>query len=392
MKALNELIRKNIQAMQPYSSARDEFQGEATVFLDANENPYNHPYNRYPDPLQWELKKMIATYKSVNVESIFLGNGSDEPIDLVIRVFCEPTADNIVSIAPSYGMYEVAAHVNNVEFRKVQLDTNFDVDVDALLQAVNARTKVIFLCSPNNPTGNNLSRERVHRILESFEGIVVVDEAYIDFADTPSFLAELGKFPNLIVLQTFSKAWGAAGVRLGMAFASPEIVDHARKVHDFLTVGAASPLQEAAVVGLRFGDDYYRDLAALYTEKKTLFMKGLDDLRIPHTDPEGAYYVLLDISEFGFESDVVFCEKLAEHVGVGAVPGSSFFREPENPYDAQAIVIKTTDSVKIGYVPRQDNVIFARLMDAGKLLFGKITEKEKKGKWVRISIDIFLHE
>ena len=230
MKALNELIRKNIQAMQPYSSARDEFQGEATVFLDANENPYNHPYNRYPDPLQWELKKMIATYKSVNVESIFLGNGSDEPIDLVIRVFCEPTADNIVSIAPSYGMYEVAAHVNNVEFRKVQLDTNFDVDVDALLQAVNARTKVIFLCSPNNPTGNNLSRERIHRILESFEGIVVVDEAYIDFADTPSFLAELGKFPNLIVLQTFSKAWGAAGVRLGMAFASSEIVKVLNKV------------------------------------------------------------------------------------------------------------------------------------------------------------------
>ena len=230
MKALNELIRKNIQAMQPYSSARDEFQGEATVFLDANENPYNHPYNRYPDPLQWELKKKIATYKGVNVESIFLGNGSDEPIDLVIRVFCEPTVDNIVSIAPSYGMYEVAAHVNNVEFRKVQLDTRFDVDVDALLQAVNARTKVIFLCSPNNPTGNNLSRERVHRILESFEGIVVVDEAYIDFADTPSFLTELGKFPNLIVLQTFSKAWGAAGVRLGMAFASPEIVKVLNKV------------------------------------------------------------------------------------------------------------------------------------------------------------------
>ena len=230
MKALNELIRKNIQAMQPYSSARDEFQGEATVFLDANENPYNHPYNRYPDPLQWELKKKIATYKGVNVESIFLGNGSDEPIDLVIRVFCEPTVDNIVSIAPSYGMYEVAAHVNNVEFRKVQLDTNFDVDVDALLQAVNARTKVIFLCSPNNPTGNNLSRERVHRILESFEGIVVVDEAYIDFADTPSFLTELVKFPNLIVLQTFSKAWGAAGVRLGMAFASPEIVKVLNKV------------------------------------------------------------------------------------------------------------------------------------------------------------------
>ncbi len=230
MKALYELIRKNVQAMQPYSSARDEFQGDATVFLDANENPYNNPYNRYPDPLQWELKKKIAACKGVDIESLFLGNGSDEPIDLVIRVFCEPAVDNIVSIAPSYGMYEVAAHVNNVEFRKVQLDANFDVDTETLLQAADQQTKVIYLCSPNNPTGNNLSRERIAYILKKFDGIVVVDEAYIDFADAPSFLTELGKFPNLIVLQTFSKAWGAAGVRLGMAFASPEIVAVLNKI------------------------------------------------------------------------------------------------------------------------------------------------------------------
>ena len=227
---LSLLLRDNIRNITPYSTARDDCKAKMDIYLDANENPYPNGVNRYPSPHQPKLKEMLSVLKRVPAENIFIGNGSDEPIDLVIRVFCEPTADNIVGIAPSYGMYEVAAHVNNVEFRKVQLDTNFDVDVDALLQAVNARTKVIFLCSPNNPTGNNLSRERIHRILESFEGIVVVDEAYIDFADTPSFLAELGKFPNLIVLQTFSKAWGAAGVRLGMAFASPEIVKVLNKV------------------------------------------------------------------------------------------------------------------------------------------------------------------
>lgn len=216
--------------MQPYSSARNEFQGDATVFLDANENPYNVPYNRYPDPLQREVKERIAVFKGVGSESIFLGNGSDEPIDLLIRVFCEPTEDNIVSIAPSYGMYEVAAEVNNVEFRKVKLDAAFDVDVKALLQATDGRTKLIYLCSPNNPTGNSLSRNRLCRILQEFPGIVVIDEAYIDFSSAPSFLTELECFPNLVVLQTFSKAWGAAGVRLGMAFASPEIIAVLNKI------------------------------------------------------------------------------------------------------------------------------------------------------------------
>ena len=246
--------------MQPYSSARDEFQGEATVFLDANENPYNHPYNRYPDPLQWELKKMIATYKSVNVESIFLGNGSDEPIDLVIRVFCEPTADNIVSIAPSYGMYEVAAHVNNVEFRKVQLDTNFDVDVDALLQDVNARTKVIFLCSPNNPTGNNLSRE-----------------------------------PNLIVLQTFSKAWGAAGVRLGMAFASPEIVKVLNKVKYPYNVNLLT--QEYALKLLAEPEKMQAQLRQILSERAWL-QERLPQLKcVRKIYPTDANFILAEVTD-----------------------------------------------------------------------------------------------
>lgn len=230
MKDLKDLVRRNVWNMKPYSSARDEFQGNASVFLDANENPYNGPYNRYPDPMQWELKEKIAALKGVKRESIFLGNGSDEAIDLVIRAFCEPGADNIVSIDPSYGMYEVAANVNNVAFRKVRLDDRFDLDTDRLLEAAADDTKVIFLCSPNNPTGNNLSRDRLYQVLDTFQGIVVIDEAYVDFSTEPSFLGELENFPNLMVLQTMSKAWGAAGIRLGMAFASPEIITVLNKI------------------------------------------------------------------------------------------------------------------------------------------------------------------
>ena len=230
MKELKELVRPNIWDMKPYSSARDEFHGTASVFLDANENPYNTPFNRYPDPMQWSLKQRISELKGVEPTSIFLGNGSDEPIDLIIRAFCEPSIDRIVSIAPSYGMYEVAAEVNNVEFRKVELDRSFDLNADRVLEEANDWVKVIFLCSPNNPTGNSLEREKLYRILNTFQGIVVIDEAYIDFSSEPSFLSELEKFPNLIVLQTLSKAWGAAGIRLGMAFASPEIIAILNKI------------------------------------------------------------------------------------------------------------------------------------------------------------------
>lgn len=224
MKTLKELVRPNIWRMKPYSSARNEFHGAASVFLDANENPYNTAFNRYPDPMQWELKKRISEMKDVPTESIFLGNGSDEPIDLIPRVFCEPGKDNVVSITPSYGMYEVVAEVNDIEFRKVQLTKDFDLDVDALMNATDSRTKAIFLCSPNNPSGNSLNRDKIHQILDTFEGITVIDEAYIDFSSQDTFLKELKKYPNLIVLQTLSKAWGAAGLRLGMAFASPEII------------------------------------------------------------------------------------------------------------------------------------------------------------------------
>ncbi|MDY3142281.1 MAG: histidinol-phosphate transaminase [Parabacteroides sp.] len=230
MKTLQSLVRPNIWNLQPYSSARSEFQGTATVFIDANENPWNPPYNRYPDPLQRTLKARIAEVKGVPEASIFTGNGSDEAIDLLLRIFCKPGVDNIVAIDPSYGMYQVAADINNVACRKVLLRTDFSLDVDALLAAADAQTKLIFLCSPNNPTGNSLNRQEMVRLLHTFEGIVVVDEAYIDFASQPSFLPELENYPNLVVLQTLSKAWGGAALRLGMAFASPAIIGLFNKV------------------------------------------------------------------------------------------------------------------------------------------------------------------
>ena len=225
MKTLQELTRPNIWKLKPYSSARDEYKGvTASVFLDANENPYNCPHNRYPDPLQTELKAELAKVKKVSPDRIFLGNGSDEAIDLVFRAFCEPRVDNVVAIDPTYGMYQVCAEVNDVEYRKVLLDDNFQFSADKLLAAADEHTKLIFLCSPNNPTGNDLSRDEIEKLLARFDGLVVLDEAYNDFSEQPTFLGELDRHPNLIVFQTFSKAWGCAAIRLGMAFASPEII------------------------------------------------------------------------------------------------------------------------------------------------------------------------
>lgn len=227
---LQQLVRKNVWDMKAYSSARDEFKGEASVFLDANENPLNDKYNRYPDPLQWKLKEKIAKIKGIEAEKIFLGNGSDEPIDLVIRVFCEPRIDNIVAIDPTYGMYQVCADVNDIEYRKVLLNENFDIDAQKILERIDGKTKLIFLCSPNNPTGNLLSKKEIEKILNAFAGIVIIDEAYIDFASEATWLNDLDKYPNMVVLQTFSKAWGLAAVRLGMAFASAEIIRLFNKV------------------------------------------------------------------------------------------------------------------------------------------------------------------
>ena len=231
MKPLQDLVRKNIRSLRPYSCARDEFKGKsAHVFLDANESPFNAPFNRYPDPLQMRLKECLSELKQVDADHIFLGNGSDEAIDLLYRVFCEPRQDNVVAFEPTYGMYEVCADINDVEYRRVPLDAHFLMHADALLKACDAHTKLIFICSPNNPTGNAMQREEVETVLRRFDGIVVVDEAYSDFCDHRPFRFDLDAYPNLVVLNTFSKAFGCAAIRLGMAFASLDIIGLMNKV------------------------------------------------------------------------------------------------------------------------------------------------------------------
>jgi len=231
---LNKLLRENIKKVVPYSSARDEYKGTEGIFLDANENAFGSAgspaYNRYPDPLQRELKEKIAALKRVKPEQVFLGNGSDEPIDLLIRAFCVPGKDNIIILPPTYGMYEVSAHINDVGVKEVPLTEDYQLQPDKVLAAVDGNTKIIFICSPNNPTGNALRASDITKVITGFEGIVAIDEAYIDFAPDKSFMRKLSEYPNIIIFQTFSKAWGMAGLRLGMAFASEELISVLNKI------------------------------------------------------------------------------------------------------------------------------------------------------------------
>ncbi len=231
MMTIANLVRPNILAMKAYSSARDEYSGlEAVTLLDANENPFENGYNRYPDPYQQELKQAIAKFKNIKASNIFLGNGSDEAIDLVFRIFCEPGQDNVIITNPTYGMYEVAAAIQNIEVRKVPLTKNFEIEPDKMLAAADSNSKLMFICSPNNPSGNLLNRESIVQLLVNFNGIIIIDEAYIDFSDEPSFIRQIGKYDNLIVLQTLSKAWGLAGLRMGMAFTNEYILALLNKV------------------------------------------------------------------------------------------------------------------------------------------------------------------
>lgn len=269
MRTLEQLTRPNIWRLKPYSSARDEYNGvAASVFLDANENPYNMPYNRYPDPMQRDLKNDLSEIKKVSPEHVFLGNGSDEAIDLVFRAFCEPRIDNVVAIDPTYGMYQVCAEVNDVEYRKVLLDENFQFSADDLLSVADEHTKLIFLCSPNNPTGNDLLRGEIEKTIREFDGLVILDEAYNDFSEAPSFLKELDQYPNLIVLQTFSKAWGCAAIRLGMAFASQEIISIFNKIKYPYNVNRLT--QEQAIDMLRRYDEIERWIQTLKEERERL--------------------------------------------------------------------------------------------------------------------------
>ncbi len=288
---LNNLLRENIRSLKPYSSARDEYTGEAMVFLDANENPFNQPYNRYPDPLQKEVKEKIAEIKACNAEQIFLGNGSDEPIDLLFRAFCEPAVDNVVTIDPTYGMYQVSADINNVEVRKVLLNDDYSFSADKLLQKVDDKTKLIFLCSPNNPTGNLLDKKEVLKVAEEFKGLVIIDEAYIDFAPGASFLSDINKYENLIILQTFSKAWGMAGIRLGMAFASKEIITVLNRIKYPYNINM---LTQEKAMELILKENEKNEWVKVLIEEREKIAKQLDELPfVQNIYPSEANFILV---------------------------------------------------------------------------------------------------
>lgn len=292
---VNAWVRPNIRAMQPYSSARDEFHGTASVFLDANENPYNAPYNRYPDPMQWRLKEKVAEIKGVPKECILLGNGSDEPIDLILRAFCEPGKECMLTVDPTYGMYQVAAEVNNVTCRKVKLTSDFQIDMPAFLSQIDDTVKAIYLCSPNNPTGNSLNRKDINQILDTFKGIVVVDEAYIDFSSLPSYTKDLSKYPNLVVFQTLSKAWGAAGIRLGMAFASPEIISVLNKIKYPYNVNQLT--QEKALEILNNQETMKSQLTLILSERTRLQQELTAIPCVRKIYPTDANFILVDVGD-----------------------------------------------------------------------------------------------
>lgn len=268
--SLKSLVRKNVMELAPYSSARDEYQsdGQTMIFLDANENPFNNGLNRYPDPQQKELKQVLSTRKGIEPEQILLGNGSDEVLDLIFRAFCEPGTDNIITLPPTYGMYKVLARINNIEEREVLLNDNFQPEVAQIFDVVDERTKIIFLCSPNNPTGNSFSEEQVEEILVNFNGLVVIDEAYIDFSEKQSWLLKLREFPNLFITQTLSKAYGLAGIRLGIGYASREIIAVLNKIKPPYNINQLT--QQTALKALNQKDTLQREVKEILDQRKLL--------------------------------------------------------------------------------------------------------------------------
>lgn len=292
---LEKLLRPNILSLQPYSCARDEFKGEASVYLDANENPYNSPYNRYPDPLQWEVKEKISQIKGVSANNILLGNGSDEPIDLLYRAFCEPRIDNVVAIEPTYGMYKVCANINDVEYRKVMLNDRFEFSADLMLASADENTKLMWICSPNNPTGNSMPEEEIESLLKNFDGIVVLDEAYIDFASHQGFASRLQTYPNLVILQTFSKAWGNAAIRLGMAFASEEIIQVLNKIKYPYNINLLT--QKHALKSIENHDQVKKWVEMLLKERSVLIEKLYTLDLVKHIYPSDANFVLIQVDD-----------------------------------------------------------------------------------------------
>jgi len=305
---IDTILRKNIKELIPYSSARDEFKGEASVYLDANENSFGSPlaesYNRYPDPLQFKVKQRLTEIKGMPTQNIFLGNGSDEAIDILFRAFCNPGIDNVITLPPTYGMYEVSANINDIEIRKIKLKTDYQLDMEGISEAIDEHTKIIFICSPNNPTGNSIDRQDIETILVNFSGLVVIDEAYINFSRQKTFIQELTEYPNLVVLQTLSKAWGLAGLRVGMAFASEEIIEVFNKVKPPYNINEAS--QKLALEALQNVDQVnewikktvdereklVKDLALLDIVIK-IYPSDANFILVKTTDPKGIYQYLV---------------------------------------------------------------------------------------------------
>ncbi len=292
---IENIVRPNIKSLKPYSSARDEFKGEAKVYLDANENSYGsplpHAYNRYPDPLQHEVKAKLSSIKGVPAQNIFLGNGSDEAIDVLYRIVCEPGLDNVIICPPTYGMYEVSANINNVAIKRVNLLPSFDLDVEGILEAMDDNSKMLFICSPNNPTGNSMHLDDIEVLLQKFKGIVVIDEAYINYARQHSTIRLLVDYANLVVLQTFSKAWGLASLRLGMAFASQDIIDYMNKVKPPYNVNLATQqLALQALDNIQWVNEHIRETVKSRNE----LVAALQAVKtVKHIYPTDANFILV---------------------------------------------------------------------------------------------------
>ena len=292
---LENLVRENIKGLAPYSSARKEFSGAAQIFLDANENSFGSPleqnYNRYPDPLQSEIKKKVAEINDTKPNEIFIGNGSDEAIDLLFRIFCEPRLDNILICPPTYGMYEVSAKINDVEIKRVNLTEDFQLDAEKIKETVDANTKLLFICSPNNPTGNSMRREAILEIAETFRGIVVVDEAYIHFSNEKSLINEINNFPNLVILQTFSKAWGLAGLRVGLAFANAEMIELFNKVKPPYNISEIA--QTAILDALENRGKVEKTIRKIISERESLIKNLREPAFITKIYPTDANFILV---------------------------------------------------------------------------------------------------
>ncbi|MBX7095862.1 MAG: histidinol-phosphate transaminase [Flavobacteriales bacterium] len=290
-----DILRENIKTLSPYSSARDEYEGKTGVFLDANENPFTNGYNRYPDPMQWELKQKLAAIKKINPESILLGNGSDEVIDLLFRAFCKPGVDEVIVLPPTYGMYKVSASINDIHLREVNLTRDFQIDVPAVVQEFDEHVKLLFICSPNNPSGNVIPKSQIEELLNSFKGIVVVDEAYIDFCPEYSTVPLLDKYPNLVVMQTLSKAWGLAGARVGIMIANPSIIRVMNKIKAPYNLGI--PAQEIAMKRLDEVSKFEEEKKVVIVERKKLAMELTRLSFVEKVFPSDANFLLVRFSD-----------------------------------------------------------------------------------------------